>query len=166
MKTTRILIFLSFISMVLIFDIKANSNEASKLKSIPNAVINKLNSLYPGANNIKWKRTLFKYQADFVFENKSISFLFNPKGKIINSKIEIDSTSLPSKVLEVLKKEYLNDNYKIIYCMKRTDKEGELYEIEVMKGRGIFIIRYSVSGKLLNKYILQKVDILNPPFLN
>jgi hypothetical protein len=131
---------------------------------IPDKVLEKLNSLYPNLKEpITWKEGGGKYKADFVLNNKSISLVFKKDGEIIDSKVEIEMSELPAKVLAPLKKDYLDNDYKIVYIMKKLVEGVESYEIEVMKGRIVYVMRYDKEGSPTNKFMLRRWDTMNDP---
>jgi hypothetical protein len=147
--------------VVMSFGVMASNYNPEKL---PNEVKQKIQSLYPGVEGrVDWTKKMNKYQADFIYNDKSVSLLFDKKGALLNSKIEIDSSEVPIAVLNAIKNNYLKDSYKIVYLMKRWQHgEAILYETAIMKGRKIYILRNDDSGKLTNEYVVDKIDILNP----
>jgi hypothetical protein len=155
----NILLFISFYSFIPI--IYGQNYDSSHL---PNDVKEKFHSLYPNiTNQVDWKKRFNKYQADFLVNNKNLSILFNKHGDIINSKIEIDTTEVPTIVYDHIRTDYLNKFYKMIYLMKRSGKNETQFEVEVMKGRRKFVVIYNTNGKATNIYELDKRDILNMP---
>jgi hypothetical protein len=132
--------------------------------SIPEKVREKFKSMFADAKEpISWSETGGKYRADFVLNNKSISLVFKKDGELIDSKIEIEESELPSAVLDHLKKEYLGKEYKIIYIMRKVVLNIVSYEIEVMKGRIVNVVRYNKEGTITNKYTLRRWDSMNNP---
>jgi hypothetical protein len=130
-------------------------------KNIPGAVVEMFNSMYPALKDVVWEKKSGGFEADFVVNNRSMSMVFRKDGKLIDSKVEIEMSELPDKVLAPLKKDYLDNSYKIIYVMKKNTREIESYEIEVMKGRIVYVMRYDKEGNSTNKYVLNKWDIMN-----
>jgi hypothetical protein len=136
---------------------------------LPKEVKVKFKSLYPDiTEGINWQKKSNKYQADFIFYNKSISLVFHKNGKLLNSRIEIDVTEVPPLVYLNVKNSFIDKNYKILYVIKKSEwrkdfPEGnrDFYEVEVMKGRLMYIVRYSKEGKVLNIFELDKRDILD-----
>lgn len=83
--------------------------------------------------------------------------------KIIESKVEIKESELPSHIQVTLKKNYLDHDYKTL-CLMRKDMKGVvLYEIEVMKEGLYYIVQYDDNGITTNLYALDKRSILNNP---
>jgi hypothetical protein len=131
---------------------------------IPDKVLEKLNSMYPNMKEpITWKEGGGKYKADFVLNNKSISLVFKKDGELIDSKVEIEITELPARVLAPLKKDYLDYDYKTVYIMRKLVEGVESYEVEVMKGRLVYVMRYDKDGTPTNKFMLRRWDTMNDP---
>jgi len=74
--------------------------------------------------------------------------IFRKDGKLIDSKLEIIESELPANVLASLKKAYLDNNYKLLYLMKNDLRGIESYEIEITKGRLLYMVRYDKEGNL------------------
>ncbi len=150
------------ICFFVLFQIIAKDYDTSR---VPSKIRKKLETLYPNSRKeeVSWKKRFNKYQADFIDNNKSISLLFKKDGGIINYKTEINFSEVPSIISKEIKTDYLDKYYKIIYIMKRMEKEEVLYEVEVMKGRIVNVIRYNMKGEVTNIYDLDKRDILNMP---
>ncbi|MDB5273251.1 MAG: hypothetical protein JWO58_1618 [Chitinophagaceae bacterium] len=161
MKHSILKINLLLLMVFMTFQVMANDVNPEK---VPAQVKGKFQSLYPHIKEgVDWTKKTSKYQADFIYNDKSVSLLFDKHGELINSKIEIDSTELPPVVFSAIKTSYLNSNYKIMYVMKRWRKrEALLYETAIMKGRKIYILRNDETGKMTNEYVIDKIDILNP----
>jgi hypothetical protein len=136
---------------------------------LPKEVKLKFQSLYSqNIEGINWQKKFNKYQADFNLNNKSISLIFNKKGNLLNERIEIDLMDVPSLVFQKIKKSYIDKEYKILYIIRKSEwrkdfSEGkrDFFEVEVMKGRLMYIIRYSLEGKVLNIFELNKRAILD-----
>jgi hypothetical protein len=135
--------------------------DGSTHKTVPGAVVETFNSLYPSLNEVVWEKKSGGFEADFVVNNRSMSMVFRKDGKLIDSKLEITDSELPANVLASLKRDYLDNNYKILYVMKKDSKGIESYEMEITKGRLLYIVRYDKEGNATNKYVINKLDIMN-----
>ena len=131
---------------------------------VPEKVMEKFNAMYPNVKEpVSWSEMGGKHKADFVLNNKSISLIFKKEGELVDSKIEIEESELPAKVLAAVKKEYLDMDYKTVYIMKKLVLTVESYEIEVMKGRLVYVVRYDKEGNTTNKFTLRRWDSMSNP---
>ena len=139
----------------------------TKDPEIPKNILAKIDSLYPNATQIDWVKDMGHYQADFVYKNKCVSILFKKNGEELYFREEITAVEIPSAVREVLNQEYLDKGYKMVYVMTRWAKNDfahqKLYEIEVVKGRRLYFVRYDGTGKLVTVYEMSKIDISKTP---
>ena len=126
---------------------------------IPQTIKVKVDSLFPKVSKVEWSKKGLKYEADFLYENRSISITFNKKGNIVKAAKEIDYAQLPSPIREKIAKRY--SDYKLYFFLENVHKGKIDYEVEIMKGRNFYILNYKENGELLNKYDIIKSDTTN-----
>ncbi|WP_300492054.1 PepSY-like domain-containing protein [Flavobacterium sp.] len=107
----------------------ANAQKISD-KEVPSAVKSALQKNYPNAPHLKWEKEKANYEAEFKMAQEDYSVLLDASGKIVETEIEINVTTLPANI-----KTYIAKNFpgkKIKEAAKITDAKGALtYEAEV-----------------------------------
>ncbi|MDB5271972.1 MAG: hypothetical protein JWO58_339 [Chitinophagaceae bacterium] len=157
--------YLLILFAVLPFMVQAHVSDLD----IPKAIQSKLDSLYPQATHVDWQKEGQRYQADFVYKDKCVSIVFKKDGDFVYFRQEIERKDLPAAVSESIKTMYLDKGYKIAYLMTRWNKgdyeHQKIYEVEVIKGRRLYISRFNAKGDLLTVYEIDKRDILSSPIV-
>jgi hypothetical protein len=142
--------------------------QANEVK-VPEAIMTKLNSMYPQADQIDWRKEGEEYQADFVYHDKCISVLFKKDAEIIYQREEITKAEVPAVIMDAMNKKYLDKGYKLSYVMTRWAKNDysgkKLYEIEVLKGRLLYMCRFDDTGKEVSKFKMDKLDMTSSPIV-
>ncbi len=99
-------------------------------KDVPSVVKSALQKNYPNATHVKWEKEKDNYEAGFEMIKEDYSVLFDASGKIVETEIEINATTLPANILT-----YVAQNFpgkKIKEAAKITDSKGMItYEAEV-----------------------------------
>jgi len=132
-------------------------------KKVPGTVVETFNAMYPTSKEVVWEKKSGGFEADFVVNNKSMSLVYRKDGKLIDSKMEISASELPGNVMASLTGDYLKDNFKLLYVMKKDTKGVESYEMEVMKGALVYLVKYDKNGNATYKYTLTQWDVMNNP---
>jgi hypothetical protein len=157
-----------FLLLLAILPYLAQATTTSEVK-VPEVIMTKLNSMFPQAEHVDWKKEVDEYQADFVYHDKCISILFKKDGEIIYQREEITKNELPAAVLQQLNTTYLDKGYKLSYVMTRWAKNDynheKIYEIEVIKGRLLYIYRINSAGQQLAKFKMDKLDMSSSPIV-
>jgi Putative beta-lactamase-inhibitor-like, PepSY-like len=104
-------------------------------KDVPNAVKAAFQKQYPTASDVKWEKEGEKFEASFDLNKIDNSVLFDAKGNLLETEVEIELNQLPKTILD-----YVATNYKgqkIKEAAKITDAKGVLtYEAEI-KGKDL-----------------------------
>ena len=106
--------------------------EAQKLsaKDVPSAVMNAFNKAYPSIKDVDWSKKGDDYTASYDSKKVDNSVTYEVNGKLIETEIKIAPSTLPSGVMEYVKKNYKEDEVK--EASKITDASGTVtYEAEV-----------------------------------
>ena len=112
-------------------------------KNIPTLVKNSFAKTYPGVK-AKWDKEGAKYEAGFKMNGNTMSVLYNAKGMIEETEMDMKPDVLPAAVKATLAKDY--KNVKIAESAKITKANGTVvYEAE-MKGKDYL---FTPQGKLV-----------------
>jgi hypothetical protein len=124
----------------------ANAQKIDK-KNVPAAVKAKFAALYPNITDPKWDKENGNFEAGF--DTKSTgegSVLFDPKGNLLETEVEIELSQLPKGVLEYVKKNY--PTLKVKEASKITDAKGVVtFEAETKSKDLIF----NATGKFIKE---------------
>ena len=120
-------------------------------QDIPSNVKQKVNSMYPEANNIKWdEEGKGKYEAEFKINGVQTALLFDSKANLIETETKIDVSELPSKVRDYISSKYAGID--ITEAAKIIDSKGNLkYEAEIQEGKKSKDILFDQDGNRLKK---------------
>lgn len=113
---------------------------------VPAKVLEKMSSLYPEATKIEWK-TRHGFEASFVLKNRKGVSVFDKKGNVLYSHIDMSYWSLPMPVLQEVKNNYVVKGYVVNKVTHLQHKEKDTYDVEVARAKEIYTLRYYPNGK-------------------
>lgn len=115
-------------------------------KEVPTAVKAAFQKQYPLVKAVKWDKEEDKFEASFDLNKTDNSILFDKKGNILETEVEILVNQLPKGVLD-----YVKTNYKTVAVKevaKITDEKGTVtYEVEIKK----MDILFDRNGKFIKE---------------
>jgi hypothetical protein len=101
---------------------------------------------FPGSSKVKWGKEKADYEVNFVQGGKEMSAVYDAKGTLKETEVDIKLSELPAAAAEYIKQHY--KGAKINEAAKITKANGEVnYEAEVNKKDVIF----DASGKFLKE---------------
>jgi len=118
-------------------------------KDIPKIVIDKFNSSFPKAANVKWTIEKSNYEASFKTSRKEMSVNFDEKGNVVETETEIKLSGLPVEIRTSISKNY--SGYKITEITKIKTRGITTYEAEVTHGKDKMDLMYDDHGVLKSK---------------
>src|SRR6185312_11752012 len=117
--------------------------------SVPKKVLRQMNAMYPNAQQVDWRRN-HGYEANFRVNDKTGSVIFNHRGDVLYSKMDININKLPISVTNSLNGGYLDNGFEPENAMHRwSAHDGEAYDIMVNKGMEEYLLRYAPDGGLI-----------------
>jgi len=126
--------------------------------SIPRKVLRQMNSMFPNAEQVDWRRN-HGYEANFRVDNKTGSVIFNHRGNVLYSKMDVALNELPISVTNSLNSGFIGNGYEPETAMHRwSARDGEAYDVMVNKGMDEYLLRYSPDGALISQYDMSKID--------
>ena len=100
-----------------------------RASKVPSEVKNTLSTEFPDADDIDWEKKKGDYEADFEIKDVDHSALFNAKGELLMSKMDIRSSELPAAVAEKISQDYVDYH---IDDAEKVDVNGRtLYQVEL-----------------------------------
>jgi ABC-type transporter MlaC component len=115
-------------------------------KDVPAAVKTSFQKLYPNLKDVKWEKEKEHYEASFDLNKVDNSVLFDAKGNVVETEVEIELNKLPNGVMEYVKQHYAGSSVK--EAAKITDAKGTVtYEAE-MKGKDLL---FDSNGKFIKE---------------
>lgn len=115
-------------------------------KDVPAEVKTAFQKAYPNAKEVKWDKERGNYEASFDVNKIDNSVLFDGKGNLLETEIEIELNQLPSSIADYIKTHY--SGQKIKEGAKITDAEGNItYEAEI-KGMDLL---FDSNGKFIKE---------------
>lgn len=107
-----------------------------KESDVPVVVKNAMKESFPKVKDVKWNRENVSYGAVFMEDKVYKAVLFDSKGVIKETEIQITQSQLPKGILAFMKKNYLNE--KILKTEKIINSKGLVtYEVEI-KGKDLY----------------------------
>ena len=123
MKKSLLVIVLSIMSFV-------SFGQKIKEKEVPQIIKKALHEKYPNAKAVKWDKEKNNYEASFDVYKIDNSVLFNGKGKIVETEIEIQISTLPKNALDYINTHFKNQ--KVKEAAKIINQKGTvIYEAEI-----------------------------------
>jgi hypothetical protein len=118
-------------------------------KDIPKVVIEKFNSGFPKAANVKWTMEKSNYEASFITRKKEMLVNFDEKGNGVKTEVEIKLSELPIEIRTSISKNF--SGYKIIEITKIKTRGITTYVAEVTHGKDKMDLKYDDHGVLQSK---------------
>jgi Putative beta-lactamase-inhibitor-like, PepSY-like len=123
-----------------------NSFPQKEKITVPPATTLAFAKAFPAAEKIKWGKEKADFEADFVFNGKHFSAVYDQTGVLKETEEDIKTTALPAVVTDYVKQHYKNASIK--EAAKITKPTGEVnYEAEVNKMDLIF----DANGKFIRQ---------------
>lgn len=139
MKTAMIITAAALLSTM------ANAQKIQE-KDVPSEVKSSFTKHFAAAKEAKWEKEKGNYEAEFDLNKTEQSALFDAKGSLLETEIEIELSQLPAGVMEYVKAHYANQNVK--EAAKITDAAGVItYEAEI-KGKDLI---FDSTGKFVKE---------------
>jgi flagellar basal body-associated protein FliL len=98
--------------------------------TVPAVVLNAFSSQYPGVSVEKWEEEDETWEAGFTVNNLKNSVVYNEKGELLETEIQVKVTELPSKAIAYLNRKLPGQT--ITEAAKITIANGtQIYEAEI-----------------------------------
>ncbi len=138
---------------ILTFALAACSSKPTKNKEtsdnnfkVPENVQNAFKQHFPQETDVKWEKEGENFEAMFAHDVTETSMVINAKGEVLETEIEMDSSTLPESILTYFDTNYRG--YKIAEASKIVLNNGNInYEAEVNDKDFIF----DSNGRLLDQ---------------
>lgn len=142
-----------FVCLALVTVVSATNQKDEK---IPAAAKTGFSAKFPTAQKVKWGvEKPGEFEAEFTLSGVETSALFDVKGNLLETEVEIKESELPQAVKATIAKDFAG--YKLDEIEKATDAKGiTTFEMEAAKGKDKLEISFDANGKLLNKEPLKK----------
>lgn len=115
-------------------------------KDVPAEVKSSFTKHFATAKEAKWEKENGNYEAEFDLNKTEQSALFDAKGSLLETEVEIELKQLPAGVVEYVKAHYANQSVK--EAAKITDAAGAVtYEAEI---KGMDLI-FDSNGKFVKE---------------
>lgn len=119
---------------------------AQKLDTPPAAAKTAFAKAYPAATKVKWEKEDGNYEVTFVDKGKEISAIYNSKGVLLESELEMKTTDLPAVITA-----YMKEHYKGIVikgAAKITKADGNINYEAAIKGKDVI---FDANGKFIKE---------------
>jgi ribosomal protein S5 len=117
---------------------------------IPDAVKTAFQQKFPTVKKVKWeKEKTNEYEASFMLDNKEVSVLYLPDGKLKEIETEISVSELPKAVKEAINKKHPNAKIDEAAKIERSDN-SIVYEAEVKIGGKKTDLLFDEKGNIVN----------------
>ena len=122
--------------------------DAQKMKEgeVPETVVSAFHKGYPDVKEYTWYNENVNYEAEYEVGEMEAAVVFNPKGEVVETEIEIQVEKLPAAVAEYVSKNY--SGARIKEASEITDSGGmKTFEAEI-KGKDLV---FDVNGNFLKE---------------
>ncbi len=136
------------LALMLVATMITSLSFAQKLqeKDIPAPVKSSFQKHYPNTKEVKWDKEGEKFEASFDLNKMDNSVLFDGKGNLLETEVEIALNQLPKGVLEYVATNYKGQKVKEV--AKITDNKGiVVYEVEI---KGLDLL-FDSNGKFIKE---------------
>ena len=140
-----------FFLLLLFALIGMNQYGICQLKSIPQAVTNNFNSMFPDAKSIDWKEKLTDYQVFFLKNDSKCEAKFNLDGKWISTERQINNDSIPEEIKKNLRlSKYADWNIQSAYVLEFPDQDNQYHVVVTKDDFPNKILFFTKAGRLIN----------------
>ncbi|NOX87589.1 MAG: hypothetical protein GXO77_01080 [Calditrichaeota bacterium] len=127
-----------------------------KITTVPQTIQNRLKSLYPKAEEVKWEKENPNFEANFKVNDAEMSVIFDIKGNVLETETEMEEEDLPAAVKAGLARDFAG--YDIEEAAKIVKNGNVTYEAQVEKGETGLDAIYSADGNLIKKVTKKEND--------
>jgi len=118
------------ITLVACSSSQKDKKDSAEILVVPENVQRVFKQHFPNVRNVKWEKEGQNYEAVFAYNVTETSMVITPKGEIMETETELDSSTLPESILTYLDNNY--KGYKIAEASRIVTSEGKInYEAEV-----------------------------------
>lgn len=134
-------VIVAAVGLCMLISSEINAKPKVKLKDVaPVYAVQSVQLGFPNADNIAWSSKGSKHQADFIYNDKNCSMLFNKKGELMVQKIEMREQEVNEEIMTEVKEKY--SNYKILSIMEDWKGKHGYYEFHMIRGNEIKTVVY------------------------
>jgi hypothetical protein len=119
-------------------------------QNVPVSVKATFESLYPGAQSVKWEKDGYYYEAEFTLDGDEMEAVFDATGGFIESEMEINVDELPAAVRNSLSENFGDWDVEEADMIKTADGE-KVFEVELENGRKTIEIRMDENGNKIGQ---------------
>lgn len=101
---------------------------------------------YPKVTKVVWGNEDGNYEVTFEQNSKKMSVIYNPKGSLIESELEMNTTELPASVTAYMKEHY--KGISLIGAAKITKADGSINYEAASKGKDVL---FDTNGKFIKE---------------
>lgn len=140
------------IIMVIAGALMFGCSNAQKAKDadIPAAVKAGFEKEYPETKVVKWEKEGADYEAEFIWDQREASAVFDASGSFKEFEQEIGESELPLAATAYCMQHFAK--YKIVECARISRTSGQvIYEAELKKGKTHFDLLFDEQGNFIEK---------------
>lgn len=101
---------------------------------------------YPKATKVVWENEDGNYEVSFEQNTKKMSVIYNPKGSLVESELEMNTSELPASVTAYMKEHYKGVALK--GAAKITKADGSINYEAAIKGKDVL---FDTNGKFIKE---------------
>lgn len=117
------------LALAMIFFSAANAQKLAE-NNVPDLVKSSFKKQFPDVKKVVWEKEKANYEAEFELNETEQSAVFNEKGGLIETEVEIEINQLPANINTYIQKNYVGQ--KIKEAAKIIDANGKVsYEAEI-----------------------------------
>ncbi|MES2780716.1 MAG: PepSY-like domain-containing protein [Bacteroidota bacterium] len=122
-------------------------------KDVPAEVKVAFTEQFTGATATKWEKEKGQYEVEFVWNKKEQWALFDERGNLVETEVEVLLTDLPQGVLAYMKTHYVSE--KIKEATRITNGKGVVtYEVEI-KGKDLI---FDSNGRFVEEEAVKEKE--------
>ncbi|MBU0488319.1 MAG: PepSY-like domain-containing protein [Bacteroidetes bacterium] len=147
--------------VLIIFFFGPSSSFAQKKQEVnaPAALTDSLNGRFMKLSGVKWYQDdEFQYSAEFKYNKTNTVVLFTREGEWLESKTEVDSKELPSKINSYIKGKYLNDPALInklntVFLIEQPNETFYMALVKLHGSKDDAILTFKSTGDLIKETV-------------
>jgi hypothetical protein len=117
------------LALAMIFFSAANAQKLAE-NNVPDLVKSSFKKQFPNVKKVVWEKEKANFEAEFELNETEQSAVFDEKGSLIETEVEIEINQLPATINTYMQKNYVGQ--KIKEAAKIIDANGKVsYEAEI-----------------------------------
>jgi hypothetical protein len=122
-----------------------------RTEDVPEKVKSKFETLYPAPENVQWNKEIKNYKAYFTNSGNNMAVLFDKKGHVKETEMEINEKELPETVKKTINSQY--PDARLISFSRVDSPDLREYKVKMHIKTEDYKVFFSQDGELIKQVL-------------